>query len=373
MENILFVLKIPPPVHGSTLMNQKVLESKLLRQSFNCNFLAQSISTEVSDIGKFSVRKIINIFGAYSSLFNNLRMHKPKLVYFALSPYGAAFIKDYISYCIIRLFSATVVFHLHGKGIREQGKKSILFNALYKSLFKKNYAICLAPELTSDIDTYIKNPPYIVPNGIEDFNFKELRNGYKKDNRRFKIIFLSNFIKSKGILDIVEASQILKGKQHLFSLSFIGIEGDISNEQLEAILNSSDLNRTVNHLGPLYEEDKYKELANCDLLVFPTSYKNECLPLVLIEAMQCGLPVISTYEGGIPSVVDNNVNGFLIEKSDINALVSKMEYLIQHPEKVKEMGMAARKKYESHFTLEKFEHNLVRVLNAVLSETSKVK
>src|SRR5688572_7795232 len=121
MKKILFLLKVPPPVHGSTLMNQKVMESDLLRQRFDCVYFPLSISKNVSDIGRFSFGKMFKTLGSCISLFNSMRKHTPDLVYFALSPYGAAFFKDFFFYLIINCFGAKVVFHLHGRGIRRQG------------------------------------------------------------------------------------------------------------------------------------------------------------------------------------------------------------------------------------------------------------
>src|SRR5688572_14702365 len=102
MKKILFLLKVPPPVHGSTLMNQKVMESTLLRQSFDCIYFPLSISKNVSDIGRFSFTKFFKTLGSCVSLFKSMRKHSPDLVYFALSPCGAAFIKDLFFYLIIK-------------------------------------------------------------------------------------------------------------------------------------------------------------------------------------------------------------------------------------------------------------------------------
>jgi hypothetical protein len=95
MKKVFFLLKVPPPVHGSTLMNQKVMESQALRDNFECTYFPLSISKNVGDIGKFSWRKSSQVIGSYFRLFSAVRKSKPDLVYFALSPYGLAFIKDF--------------------------------------------------------------------------------------------------------------------------------------------------------------------------------------------------------------------------------------------------------------------------------------
>ena len=56
------------------------------------------------------------------------------------------------------------------------------------------------------------------------------------------------------------------------------------------------------------------------LPLFPTFYHNECFSLVLLEAMEHGLPCISTTEGGIPGIVDDGKTGFLVPKHDVAVL-----------------------------------------------------
>ena len=138
MKKVLFLLKVPPPVHGSTLMNKKVMESDLLRQYFNCHYFPLSISKDVSDIGRFSFKKFGKVVGSYISLFNTMRKFNPDVVYFALSPYGIAFVKDFLFTLIIKIFGKKIIFHLHGRGIREQGQKNLLFHWMYLIIFKGN-------------------------------------------------------------------------------------------------------------------------------------------------------------------------------------------------------------------------------------------
>ncbi len=365
MKKVFFILKIPPPIHGSTLMNQKVMKSNLLQTYFNCYYFPVSISNDVSDIGKISWEKILKVLKSYISLIFSLRKNNPDLVYFSLSPSGTAFMKDFLFFLIISCFKTKIVFHLHGKGISDQGKKSQLFHRLYRYLFQKNHAICLSSELTEDIKMYVENP-YIIPNGIEKLNFNELKR-QPKNYKDYQIVYLSNFIKSKGILDLIQALGIVKRRGNHFSLSLIGKAGDVSLNELKEYLRTCQLETMVNHIGPLYNNAKFEELLKSDLLVFPTYYKKEAFPLVIIEAMQCGLPIISTYHAGIPSLVDEGITGFLIKERNNIELADKIEYLIKNPHESKRMGLAGKQKFDLHFTIGIFEHNLVKVFKDILN------
>jgi len=96
--------------------------------------------------------------------------------------------------------------------------------------------------------------------------------------------------------------------------------------------------------------------------VLPTYYPNECFPLVILEAMQHSLPVISTFEGGIPDMVKDGINGFLIPQRNVIALAERLELLVRYPQLRKQMGRDGRMKYENNFTLGIFEHKLLSIL-----------
>jgi glycosyltransferase involved in cell wall biosynthesis len=190
-----------------------------------------------------------------------------------------------------------------------------------------------------------------------------------KTNSSFKITYLSNLIRSKGIMEFLYALGRVKDRGVSFSVTIIGKSGDVSESEVNDLLSALDLTESLNHLGPLYDEDKYQQLVNSDLLVFPTRYPNEALPLVVLEGMQCGLPVISTREGGIPSLIDDGQTGYLTN-GDSAEIADKIEFLIKNPGVGKSMGVAGKQKFDQHFTLSAFEQNLTDVLQKIIEKHS---
>jgi glycosyltransferase involved in cell wall biosynthesis len=101
-------------------------------------------------------------------------------------------------------------------------------------------------------------------------------------------------------------------------------------------------------------------MKSADILAHPSL--NDCFPLVLLEAMSLSLPVISTFEGAIPEIVDNEISGFLVPSKDPKSLAEKLEILIKEPELRRKLGAAGRLKYENEFTLKVFESRLKDIL-----------
>ena len=119
--------------------------------------------------------------------------------------------------------------------------------------------------------------------------------------------------------------------------------------------------------GKKYGADKEAFFKNTDIFVFPTYYPNECFPLVLLEAMQQGLPCISTKEGGITSIIDNGKTGLLVNRQDADDLADKIAWMIEHPKERKEMGRKGIERYKILFTIEKFEKSI----NSIIQQKSR--
>ena len=124
----------------------------------------------------------------------------------------------------------------------------------------------------------------------------------------------------------------------------------------------------VLYLGKRYGEKKNEEYGNSVFFVFPTYYYNECFPLVLLEAMEHAVPCISTREGGVSAIIDDGVNGFMVEKRDANALADRIEFLLTHPEERLRMGIAGYQKFKNEFTLPKFETRMKQILERANEE-----
>ena len=106
-------------------------------------------------------------------------------------------------------------------------------------------------------------------------------------------------------------------------------------------------------------------------MVFPTFYHNECFPLVLLEAMQCGVACISTDEAAVSEIIDDGRTGYIVPKEyqgkpSAARLAEAIQKLIVDPERCKLMGNEGRKKYEKEYTLEVFEKRFVEIIKEIV-------
>lgn len=120
--------------------------------------------------------------------------------------------------------------------------------------------------------------------------------------------------------------------------------------------------KLINYKGVKYGDEKLSEIAECDVFVFPTFYSNECFPLVLLEAMQQAKPIVTSSEGGIPDIVKDGINGHVVANGKPEEIALRIETLLNNKDLARKMGSIGRYMYESKFTLESFEHNMLGIL-----------
>ena len=173
-----------------------------------------------------------------------------------------------------------------------------------------------------------------------------------------------NLIQSKGVFNLLDALKILKERKINFHCNFVGGEADISSQQLKQKISELNLQDFVTYHGKQFGYDKYKLFNRSDIFILPTH--NECFPLVILEAMMFGLPVISTNEGAIAEIIDDNETGFLVNKRDSVVLANKIQLLIANPSLRKKMGGKGKEKFEREYTLSHFEQNMTEILRKIV-------
>ena len=362
-NKVLFILHLPPPVHGSALVGGYIRDNLFIHERFNCRFFNLGTSTSVEEIGKNPAGKLLRYLKLILNVKKELHSFRPDICYMTISARGIGFYKDALIVCLVRLFDVKRVYHFHNKGI--MAKQEFFFdNLLYRVVFKNADVILLSKHLYPDLKKYIpEDRVHYCPNGIPDLKreMKSNKDGMAKSIP--ELLFLSHLFESKGIFILVEALRILKIKGCTFHCTIIGGVGDVTEEQMEDTIKETGLTGFVNLAGKRYGDEKKSAFEMADIFVHPTF--NDCLPLVLLEAMQYSLPIVSTPEGAIPDVVEDGVSGFLVPQRDAVELADKLEALIHDPDLRQKMGAAGRARYEAQFTLERFERRMVEILNQV--------
>lgn len=367
-KRLLLIVPLPPPMHGSNLMNQHVTQCKELFVKYDVHVLPLHYARTVSDIGSFRIQKFFLLLVYILRLVRELKVFQPDIAYFVPMVTGTSFYRDCLFVAMLKLFRVKIVYHLHGKGIKDTLSSGLLFR-LYHWFFKDAFIIHLSSLLYHDIKPVaVFNQCRFLPNGIDSSDLTNIKPSIVNTQPVF--LCLANLFLAKGILTLLKTCQILVGKGHDFKVYFVGNpSSELSEAEFLQIIKKMGLSRRVEYLGPRYGKDKQDVLMNSDFFVFP-SYK-EAFPLVLLEAMAVGLPLVATSEGAIPEIIEQGKTGFIVEKQNALALAEKMEFLLTHPEQANVMGMEGCKRFKNCYTIEQFHRNLLKIFDEFFSAKMK--
>jgi glycosyltransferase involved in cell wall biosynthesis len=164
----------------------------------------------------------------------------------------------------------------------------------------------------------------------------------------------------------VEACVTLTKKGLSFEVHVLGEWiSDQFRERIFNILRDNGLtNRFVFH-GLVHGREKWSILAESQILVLPSIREGQ--PLVILEALACGIPVVATRVGGIPDTIEHGVNGFLVSPGVPLELAERLEDLITNSELLRKMSAANLQLYKQRFTQEAFLKTQVAWLKACAS------
>lgn len=278
----------------------------------------------------------INIF----LLFN----HKIKIVHIHSASNGS-FVRKVIIAMIAKSLNKKVIFHMHGGQFKEyfdhlKWSKPFFLNILNKfDLFiclTNDWRLYYEQELGLKNVMVLGNPVNISPRVI-----------IKSINKPLKLLFLGTLNKKKGIfelLDYLENNYHFKSQKIHLSIGGIG-----ETEKLYDKINNSVYKNQISYLGFVDGNMKAKAIIACDIFILPSYY--EGLPVSILEAMGYAKPVIATRVGGIPSVVNNNTNGWLFKAGNFYELDPILDEII-----------------ENRFPLEQYQNNAYNIASNYSSD-----
>ena len=357
---VLFILHLPPPVHGAAIMGDLIRNSVKINDAFEAHYINLSIAKKLSEIQKYGIQKAFRLLKLQGKVFWALLKNRYDLCYITLTVNGSGFYKDLLIVLLLKLFRRRIIYHFHNKGVENAGRLSIN-RLLYRFTFRNTKSILLSSHLYSDIKRYVdEKDVYYCANGIPLNSLEEAKKNVRNGEDVCKLLFFSNMMMQKGVYVLLDACKILKYKGVKFECHFVGAWSDISEDEFMQEVEKSGLQQYVFAHGGQYGTDKSKFFYDSDVFIFPTY--NETFGLVNLEAMQFSLPVISTTEGGILDVVNDGVTGFLVPLRNVTALARKIEVLIDDTALRHKMGEAGRERFYTNFTAEKFEERLVNIL-----------
>ena len=215
------------------------------------------------------------------------------------------------------------------------------------------------------VDLIEKNKIYHTPNAVNvlcpiglslcDYPYKPWN-----DSQNISFIFVARLLAEKGIYEYLEAAKIVK---LMYPKTIFKVIGGLDLENPYG-LSQSELDKLIASKlieYPGYVNNVSEHVAESAVFVLP-SYYREGVPRSTQEAMAIGRPVITTDVPGCRDTVIDGVNGFLIPKWDVNALVEKMCFFIENPDQINIMGKESYKIACEKFDVHKVNKKLFEIM-----------
>lgn len=262
-----------------------------------------------------------------------------------------------------KLFKIPVILSCRGSDLYTIWSPSVFQRPLsYVAIIGSNIVIALSEDMKRQIKEKYPREIIVIPNGL---NFNEFSNSNKIDfkkefnikNDKKIIIYVGRLHPVKGLEYLIEAMKLIQETYPNSVLLLVGSDHG-NKKNLEALIQKNNLKEKIFFTGIVPHEKIPAYLNNSHIFVLPSL--SEGFPNVILEAMASGLPIVATRVGGIPEIIENEVNGFLVKPKDAKEIADKISLLLNDGLLRKSISLKNKKKAKL-FSWEKVSERLEEI------------
>lgn len=347
MRTLHYIFPITGPNNGVKVISNHIRESIFNNEPISIRAIDTAQAKNFSNFGKFGFTKVVHFFEVFIKL---LAISKNDLVYINVTPRGYAFYRDLLFLTVCSLKAKNITAHIHANGLERKVKK---YN---RRLFCKLKIIIINRDQKNRLDK-LGLRTYLVPNSLPDF----FNDHYKPKNlgEGLNLIFLSNISIPKGINRIEKISEIISNSKLNCTLNVYG--GALTKSDKNKIEFLNQKHDFLNYHGPIIEVgDKYDALSQNDLLLFLSDENYEVYPLVYIEALMAGLPILTTNQIVSKDLAALGVSDTL--NVDLGNFESCIKYYLYNPNEYQNRKRMARNVYSRRYSFSSFIENIEKII-----------
>jgi glycosyltransferase involved in cell wall biosynthesis len=351
----------PPPVFGPSVAYENLLRSEFVRH-FDVQFINLSVVKKIRELEGFRPGKVLKLGRFVLQELWYLVVKRPALCVYPVAYNRQALWKDSLLMGLARAFRVPVVVWAHGMGA-PRFRESLA--PRWRRWFDRNIqnaagivvlADCLRAEF---LDWVPAQRVHTVNIGIEPV--ADLPPRVSVPNR-LTVLYLGALSRTKGVFDLLQAMTLVCQRVPQVRLVMAG-EWFRADEEAEArrLVQERGLTGVVEWPGPVQGTAKWRLFRTADVFVFPPYSQFEAYGIVLLEAMQAGLPIVATRGGARNEIISDGVNGLLADEKNPADLAEKISRLAGDTALRTKMGQANRVTFNRRYTHELFGQRMIAV------------
>jgi glycosyltransferase involved in cell wall biosynthesis len=357
----------PPPWHGQAVATQILFDHDW--PDFDVDFIRMDYSEDMDEVGRFHIRKLWRLFRLIRETRRVLSA-KPgsTLLYPPASAKWIPFLRDVVFLAAVRPKAAQTIFIFHASGLAAFTRENALSNRLAEIAYGgADMALEVAEEKVSPHEVFNAKGHLWCPCGIEA---PPMERPPRTPGEPTKVLFVGSLQEGKGVLEILKTADVLRKSGHgeRFRFDIVGrwMNDDFKRQAMD-LHRRLELGDSVRFPGQLTGGEKWRAYHEADVFFFPSHYISEASPLVLMEALAAGLPIITTAWNGIPALMRGCPTATLLPIKSPEAFADALQKLALDPHAADEIAAKSRRFYEENFLPERF---VERVTGAIRTVTA---
>lgn len=336
------------------------LIGEILNSDLKEDFAIEYIESQAEDFQRFD--KLTFAIRAVFQFLAQIITKNPSLVYVHIGS-NASLYRESSFVVLAKIFDKKTVAHFHAGDVEEYLEKQSSLGRKYISwaISRGDKLIAVSKDSANKLQKLApKNEIEIIVNAIDTKSFAFSPDRLAERNGSVRLLFVGAMGKLKGETDLADAIKILAEKHSDFRVSFLGF----GSENLENYCKKLGIENFIEFIGAVSLKERIAFFENADIFVLPTYA--EAMPMSVIEAMAAGLPTVSTTVGGIPELIEEAEEGFLVEPANIEKLAEKLSVLIENQDLRIKMGKKAQEKVGKELDfevyIEKLKESLIKLV-----------
>lgn len=272
------------------------------------------------------------------------------VVYTGLSATVGGHVRNVLTLLVCVPRGVRVVAPLHNGDFDSLSRIWMLRPSVKWLISRVSTIVALSNSLRARLSPEVASRSEVIPNTLDrEFDSMSPATGVRRNRVAFRLCFVGNLIEEKGYRRVVSAWESLYDAGLKVELIVIGAPASSADTTYIKDRLEARGSHGLSYRGAIVDRSELAtELAEIDVVVLPTSYRHEAQPMVILEAMASGKPVIASRVGGIPELVEHEVTGFLLDDVESSSIANAVRRLMRD-DVYASMSTQSRVRYNQEF------------------------